>query len=61
MGVSLLNFFYLKPLNTPNRALNLSLTFFRDTLYIKIQMREISAIATVFIYFSSLLGTTYDM
>ena len=60
MGDSLLNFFDLRPLNTSNRALNINLTF-RDTLYIKIQMREISAIATVFIYFSFLRGTTYDM
>ena len=36
MGVSLLNFFYLKPLNTSKRALNTNHPFFWDTLYIKI-------------------------
>ena len=34
MGVSLLNFFDLKPLNTSKRALNTNHPFFWDTLYI---------------------------
>ena len=34
MKVSLLNFFYLKPLNTSKRALNPNHPFFWDTLYI---------------------------
>ena len=34
MGVSLLNFFDLKPLNTSKRALNINPPFFGDTLYI---------------------------
>ena len=34
MGVSLLNFFYLKPLNTSKQALNTNHPFFWDTLYI---------------------------
>ena len=36
MGVSLLNFFDLKPLNTSKRALNTSPPFFWDTLYIRV-------------------------
>ena len=36
MGVSLLNFFDLKPLNTSKRALNTNPPFFWDTLYIYI-------------------------
>ena len=35
MGVSLLNFFDLKPLNTSKRPLNVNHTFFRDALYLK--------------------------
>ena len=34
MGVSLLNFFDLKPLNTSKRPLNVNHTFFRDTRYL---------------------------
>ena len=34
MGVSLLNFFDLKPLNTSKRALNTNHPFFWDTLYL---------------------------
>ena len=34
MGVSLLNFFDLKPPNTSKRALNTNHPFFWDTLYI---------------------------
>ena len=35
MGVSLLNFFDLKPLNTSKRALNTNPPFFWDTLYVE--------------------------
>ena len=40
MGVSLLNFFDLKPLNTSKRALNTNPPFFWDTLYMSLNRIE---------------------
>ena len=40
MGVSLLNFFDLKPLNTSKQALNTNPPFFWDTLYVTIWQFE---------------------
>ena len=52
MGVSLLNFFDLKPLNTSKRALNTNPPFFWDTLYI----HESKHKPTFHIQFSPRLG-----
>ena len=44
MGVSLLNFFDLKPLNTSKRALNTNHPFFWDTLYICIYIDKVKVV-----------------
>ena len=59
MGVSLLNFFDLKPLNTSKRALNTNHPFFWDTLYIYIYIYTFYTFIQYNIHFVFFISISY--